>query len=915
MLFGRDAELELISALVQAGSPPSTPTPALAPVLMFSGEPGVGKTTLLDAAAEISERAGRTVLRATALEYEADLTYGALNQVLHPLLDHLASIDGVHRRAIAVICGLEPGPPPTQLIAGAATLALATRAAKTGPLLVVIDDAPWLDLASGMALAYVARRVQSADIRFLIAARSELENLFVRSGFDAHILEPLDEIDADALLVARFPALAPTVRRRIREEALGNPLALLDLPAALDSTDRPLSEPLPLTERLMALYAQRIRDLPEATRGLLLFVVLAGAENSGTIEDCLPTPDGRADLPPAERAGLVRMNPRTGRTEFRHPLIRSAVFELSTSEERRRAHAALAEASADDPQRRAWHLGQSAAGPHEDVARLLEAVSDDLLHTGNSTRATAAMLRAAELSPARADRARRLARAAYLGSLVTGRLQASPRLLIAAQHEITDAPSLAAVTAAAFHLLNGEGDASSAQRLLVAALDAHPGDLDADDDDAMEALQTLVSVGFFAGRPDFWAETRRQIARVVPEPPETLALLDTTFSDPARAEASAVRRLDAAIDALRFTSDPVQITRIATAGAYLDRIERAREPLWRIVDDGRRGGAVAKEIEALFLLANDDYFSGDWDELVQLTDDGLRLCDELGYTLTAAPGRFLRALVDAARGQDAAADRAAEQILLWAAPRRLSTLAAYASQIRCMLQLPHGRFESAYRHAASVSPAGAFPPALPHAVWLVFDLVEAATRSGRRAEAEAHAAAAAAAGLGELSSRLELLVGAAAALVDPNDWREGFERVLATPGSERWVFDRSRVRLVYGEQLRRAQAPAEARVQLAAASAGFVRLGASAWNDRAVRELRASGGTDQTAEGLTPQETAVARLAATGLSNKEIAAQLFLSPRTVSTHLSRVFPKLGIVSRGALRDALDRQELDLELRQ
>ncbi|MFB6612521.1 AAA family ATPase [Agromyces sp. NPDC056379] len=907
MLFGRDAELELIRALVQVGPP----RPAPPPVLMFSGEPGVGKTALLDSATEVSERAGRTALRATALEYEADLTYGALNQVLLPLLDHHSSLDEVHRHAIAVICGLESGPPPTQLIAGAATLALLTQAAKTTPLLLIVDDAPWLDLASGMALAYVARRVQSTDIRFLIAARSELENLFVRSGFDAHVLEPLDEIDADALLVARFPALAPNVRRRIREEALGNPLALLDLPAALDASARPLRETLPLTDRLTNLYAQRIRDLPEATRGLLLFVVLAGAENSGTIEDCLPTPEGRADLPPAERAGLVRMNQRTGRMEFRHPLIRSTVFELSTSDDRRGAHAALAEAFADDPQRRAWHLGQSASAPDEEVAHLLEAVADDLLHTGNSTRATAAMLRAAELSPARPDRARRLARAAYLGSLVTGELQASPRLLVAAQHEITDAPSIAAVTAAAFHLLNGEGDASSAQRLLIAALDATPGPLDTANDDVMEALQTLVFVGFYAGRPEFWSETRRQISRVTPEPPETLTLLDSTFADPARTEASAVHRLDAAVDALRFTSDPVQITRIATAGAYLDRIERAREPLWRIVDDGRRGGAVAKEIEALFLLSNDDYFAGEWDELEQLTDDGLRLCDELGYTLTAAPGRFLRALVDAARGRDAAADRAAEQILLWAAPRRLYTLAAYASQIRCMLQLPHGRFESAYRHAASVSPAGTLQQALPHAVWLVFDLVEAAARSGRHAEAVAHVVAAREAGLGGLSSRLALLIAAAAALVDAENWREGFEQALATPGSERWVFDRSRVHLVYGEQLRRAQAPAEARHQLAAAIEGFERLEATAWIDRARRELRAAGGIDQTAEGLTPQESAIARLAATGLSNKEIAAQLFLSPRTVSTHLSRVFPKLGIMSRSALRDALDRQEPEL----
>ncbi|HEY1966527.1 MAG TPA: AAA family ATPase [Pseudonocardia sp.] len=901
MLFGREAELGMVHAFARGDR-------QFGPVLLFSGEPGVGKTALLDAAVEIAERAGRIVPRATALEYEADLTYGTLNLLLHPLLDALPAIEEVHRHAIAVICGLELGAPPSQLLAGAATLALVRQAARKAPILFIIDDVPWLDLASAMALAYLARRVRDSDIRLLLAARSELENAFVRSGFEAHILAPLSDESADALLVDRFPALSAPVRRRIRQDAGGNPLALLDLPAAFEPRSGPLTDPLPLTERLTALYAQRLGELPDRTRQLLLLVALAGTENNATIESYLSTPERRADLRPAERARIVGLNPRSGRTEFRHPLIGSAVVELSTGADRRRAHAVLAQAFEADPQRRAWHLGQSASTPDEDIAGLLETVSNHLIQTGDCTRATAAMLRSAELSPVREDQARRIARAAYLGSLVTGELRASPGLLTQVRPDPTAAPSLAAVTAAAYQLLNGEGDASSAQRLLIAALDARPGPLDAGDDAAMEALQTLVLVGFYAGRPDFWRDTRRQFARVAPELPETLALLDGAFADPAHIGATIIARLETALDGLRFTSDPVRITRIATAGAHLDRVGLARDALWLVVDDGRRGGAVAKEIESLFLLANDDYFRGRWDELDKVTDDGLRLCDELGYTLNSAPGRFLRALADAARGHDAAAEDAAEQLLLWAAPRRLYTLAAYASHVRCMLQLPYGRFESAYRHAASVSPAGTLPPFLPHALWLVFDLVEAATRAGRAAEAAAHAQAVQQAGLGRLSSRLELLVTAAAALTDPERWRELFDQALATPGSERWTFDRARVRLVYGEQLRRAQSPAEARVQLASAIEAFRALRARPWIDRAGRELRAAGGDDPAANGLTSQEAAIAGLAATGLTNKEIAARLFLSPRTVSTHLSRVFPKLGITSRGALRDALDRHD-------
>ena len=230
----------------------------------------------------------------------------------------------------------------------------------------------------------------------------------------------------------------------------------------------------------------------------------------------------------------------------------------------------------------------------------------------------------------------------------------------------------------------------------------------------MEALQTLVFVGFYAGRAEFWEDARRQFARVAPELPETLALLDGAFGDPARADASVLRRLDAALDSLRFTSDPVRITRIATAGAYLDRVRRARDPLWRVVDDGRRGGAVAKEIESLFLIANDDYFTGQWDELEAGHDDGLRLCEELGYALTAAPGRFMRALVDAARGRDAAADHAAEELLLWAAPRRLYTLAAYASHIRCMLAAS-ARPVRVGVPACGIRQPGGHPPTVPPA--------------------------------------------------------------------------------------------------------------------------------------------------------------------------------------------------------
>ena len=334
----------------------------------------------------------------------------------------------------------------------------------------------------------------------------------------------------------------------------------------------------------------------------------------------MPTPEGRVDLPPAERAGILRLNPRTGRMEFRHPLIRSAVFEISSS---RRIAGALTRSSprrsADDPQRRAWHLGQSVSAPDEGRRRCFSrSSSNDLLHAGNSIRATAAMLRAAELSPARTDRARRVARAAYLGSLVIGQLQASPspprRGTAGCRRIFRRSPRS---TAAAFHLLNGECDASSAQRLLIAALDAHPGPLDAADEATMEALQTLVFVGFYAGRAEFWDDARRQFARVAPELPRHVALLDGAFADPARSDASVTPdRLDAALDGLHFTSDPLRITRIATAGAYLDRIRPPATRSGGSIDDGRREAAPSRRrSKPCFSLRTTTTSPVDWDEL------------------------------------------------------------------------------------------------------------------------------------------------------------------------------------------------------------------------------------------------------------------------------------------------------------
>lgn len=905
-LYGRDDEMRELSQVVQGEHPSGV-------ALLITGEPGIGKTVMLDAACRIADETRIRVVRATALEYEADLAFGGLSQIVAPTVEHVPELAAIHQTALSVISGLETGPLPGQLIAGAATLALLTAASRSSPLLVAIDDAHWLDRPSAMAIAYAARRLPGKDVRLLVSARPDSAGVFERGGFPSFRLAPLRDEVADEFLTNRFPALSPSARARILDVARGNPLGLLDLPIALEeSSPRRLPDVLPLTERLKNLYARRLGELPMQTRDALLRLVLAGADGTRMRVAQQPLPRAESDvLHQAELAGIVRTDALSGRVEFRHPLMRAAMFEVSTGSERRRAHADLAIQFAHDAQRRAWHLGESASTPSEETAALLERVSDDLVRNGNASHALSALLRAAELTPTDDHRARRVARAAYLGSLVTGDLRDSAQLLLGAGGDTNSAPSLETVTAAAHTILNSEGDASSAHRLLIATLDTREGHLPADDAPTTEALETLMFVSFYAGNAHFWLDVRRQLARVRPEPPDTLDLFDRVFADPAHAGADALTRLDDTIGQLVFSADPVRITRIASAGAYVDRIHGARDALGRVINDAQGGGATARAIEALFLLANDEYFAGDWDALEAHTDEGIALCGQLGYALTEAPGRYVRALVWAARGQTTRAERTAEDLLLWAAPRGLQSLAGYASHILCARALALGDFEDAYRHATAISPAGVITPFRPTVLWTFYDLVHSAIHSGHHAEAAAHVDALLSTDVGALSPRLAMLLEASLALTSATDWTSHFDAALATAGAERFVVDRARIHLAFGERLRRELSPVDARPHLATALATFERLGAEPWSRRAEHELRAAGGAGTWSSGqsrLTAQETRIAELAATGLTNKDIAAQLFLSPRTVSTHLSRVFGKLGVGTRARLRDALDGSE-------
>jgi DNA-binding CsgD family transcriptional regulator/tetratricopeptide (TPR) repeat protein len=905
-LVGREAEVDrLRSFLATAGTQGGA--------LLVTGEPGVGKTGLLDAASDHASAAGTRILHAAGIQFEAGMSYSGLNQVLLPLLDELPQLPAVHRDALNVALGFGEGVPPSRLVVSNAALVLLRDSAADRPLLVILDDLPWLDRASADVLSFVARRLDGTKVGLIGASRTGEEDFFDHAGLPEVVVEPLDDVASRQLLETRFPDLGRTVRERILVEAQGNPLALLELPVELGPGRRAsvaLPSTLPLGRRLQALFGSRTTALPPRTRQLLLRMALDGTGDARVLEAGAGSNAGFRDLAPAEEARLAYLDETAHRLAFHHPLIRSTVVELSHAEERRAAHRVLADAWADQPERRALHLGEATVEPDEAVAAQLEAAAARILARGDAVGCVKALTRASELSPGTADRRRRLAAAAYIGAEVAGELSNASQVLAELRRGDTEVDgSLQAAVAASAFLLQGDGDVATAHRLLVGALDSREGILDARDPVLAEALYSLMMVCSYGGSEELWQPFEAALARS-DGIPVALDLSSKTFADPARS-GEALEALESAVSALADEADPTQIIRIGTAAAYVDRMEGCRDALWRVVNDARHGGAVASGIIALVTLAADDVKTGRWDEAEQLVHEVIEVCELHGYGSVTWPGRYLQAVVAAARGDHERTQELTDGLVQWGGPRGIRVGQWWAWQARGLAALGRGDFEEAYQAASRISPPGVLAPHVPFALYVLMDLVEAAVRTDRRAEAMAHVAAMQEADLARLSSRLALVVGGSAAMAAPDDSALAlFQETLALPGIERWQFDLARVRLACGERLRRNGAMIEARAQLNAALEIFERLRARQWVERTTAELRATGQTKPRAgedvlDRLTPQEFEIATLAASGMTNKQIAERLFLSHRTIGGHLHRAFPKLGVATRAALRDALE----------
>lgn len=900
-LEGRVDDLETIRRLLRSAN---------GQALVIVGEPGVGKTTLLDAVSDEAKQMGSRVIRAAGVEFEADVSFSALNQLLLPLVADLSTLAADQRDSLMVALGLGSGMVPGRAVVSNAVLQLLGRRSAIQPLFIVVDDLQWIDRASAAVLSYVTRRLVATNVTFLGAARPSDEYPFEAGGTAQHILGPLDAEASRRLLNAKFPSLARAVGQRLLAEAQGNPLALLELPSALSDSERtakqPLPQWLPLSRRLQSIFASRILKLPRMSRWLLLVAALDGSGDLRALREIGGERFAR-DIEPCERSQLLHVDPVDYRVTFRHPLIRSAVVEQATLAERQRAHSRLAEALADDQDRSIWHLSAATSDPNESVAQLLEDAAHRLLAHGDPVNALSAIVRSADLSPNQVDGGRRLSEAAYLG--ISGEFRNVSDLLDDVRHadpSLTE--SLHFASAAAYVMVNGDGDVKTAHELLVVALQSAPKD--ADREAFIVALNTLGYMGYLGGQKELWDSFHRIIESRLPNVPEDVYLYDRNM-DPLRSNEESLRRLDEAIRGLREELDQWRIVAVSGTASSVDRLAGCREALWRVVRDGRDGKAPGQACSALTMLCFDDYHIGFWDELESLGQEGLRLVEEHGISLNDFVFRYHLAMCAAARGDYERALSLAQDMARWGAPRGVRLAQASAHQVRALVAMGQGEFELAYHHSNAVSPAGTLASYLPQTLWVALDLVESGMKSGHQADVAAHVDAMGRAGMAAISPRLALVYWGAAALISPlGEAENAYETALGTPGATRWTFEYARMQLLYGEYLRRNRAFRQSRALLGEAEEAFSRLGAKDWAHRAAQELRATGksrtpAADRHRVDLTPQEQQIALLAASGLSNKEIGQRLSVSPRTVGGHLYRLFPKLGITSRAALRDALD----------
>jgi DNA-binding CsgD family transcriptional regulator len=884
-------------------------------VLVLRGESGIGKTALLRYAAR--QASGFRVAQIAGVEAEMELPFAGLHQVCAPMLAQLDALPQPQRQALSVALGLAAGDVPDRFLVAVAGLSLLSAVAEERPLLCLVDDTQFMDAASTLVLAFIARRLVAESVALLFAVREPAE-MRAFQHLPQMRVEGLDEHDAGALLGATVPGrLDVRVRDRIIAETRGNPLALLELPRGMSASELAGGYELPLVvdlpSHLEDNYVQQIAELPDATRRLLL---LAAADPVGDAvlvwRAARRLGIGRDALEPAAAADLLEIG---SDVRFRHPLVRSAASRAASLRERREVHRALAEAldTQQDADRRAWHRAAAAAEPNENVAAELERSADRARARGGVAAAAAFLRRSVALTQDHARLADR-ALAAAQADMHAGAFDAARAVLAIAEAEPLDALGRARATLLRGQVALAEAHGSDVPPLLLdAARQLEPLDLEL----ARETYVQAFAAAMYAGpdsADDMLAAGRA--VRALPDPVGTPRAVDRLLDGIAllvtEGRAAAAPTLLWATNA--FAGHDVPIAECLRWGWFATAASNA---LWdddglravcaRQLELGHAAGALGQLPAHLTALGTAVTRSGDFVTAASLMDEAEMIVETTGTRLVS----HFEMLILALRGSEVEAEALIAATLARMTQSRPGNAAAYARWAASVLYNGLGRYEDAREAAAAASSTRGDMFA---AMWSLPELVEAAARTGAPNVArdaverltETTRPAGTDFGLG-VEARSRALVS------EDEETEELYRQAIDHLGRTLLRADLARAHLLYGEWLRRQARRRDAREQLRTAHRMFIEMGIEGFGERARRELLATGATvrrsrAETRDDLTSHERQIARLARDGLSNPEIGARLFLSPRTVEWHLRHVFTKLGINSRRQLAHALPATE-------
>lgn len=896
--MGRDRERARVRAALDAARAGE------GAALVLTGEPGAGKSVLLADAVESAD--DLRVLRARGVESESPLAYAALHRLLRPLLRRVDALPTRQADALLAALGMADAPagaPADRFVVYLATLTLLSDAASGRPLLLVVDDAHWLDDASRDAVLFVARRVEGEAVAVLLAAREDA----VVGGTDLPRLRvgALDDEAAGALLSSEAGGEVPgEVAAQLCERTGGNALALAELARVLDrdvlAGRSPVPGELPLTDGVEAAFLGRYRALGPGAQAVVLVAAADDSGDAATVLTAARTLGADDDgLEVAERSGLLTS--REGRLELRHPLVRSAVYAGVTTPERRRAHAALAGAltAPDAADRRAWHRAAAADRPDESVVAELESAARRSADVGGHEAASAAWERAAELTADPAARARRLHSAAA-AAWTAARPARAASLADAALAAVTDPRIRADVALLRARVEWNTGSVQVAhRRLLQEATAVAAEDADRARELAMFAASLAVASQLsgvteplaFVGSPT----TARQ--RCVADVLRAFVHIASEEWGPAVA---AVHSAEAHAQHAELGLDDLLPT-LGMAALHVALDDVALHLHERLLAEARDAGAHIMVLYALTRRGAADAVLGRWDELAAGAREALTLAAATGRTALEGMPRAWLALVTALRAEEDARARLAELEAAVDAGSLGTTGASVHDQVLWTRALLADTPAAAVHHFEQMTHGFAER-------MVALDRIETAVHAGRRDLAERWVAQIADFGDGSGSVWARAVAEHGRALLaEGADVGRHLERALELHAGAARRVDTARTALAYGEWLRRERRRVDARPHLRAALQTFEDVGARRWADRAAQELRASGERarrrDADAAGpvdLTPTELEVARLVARGLPTRDVAAQLFVSPRTIDFHLRNVFAKLNVTSRAEL---------------